>query len=178
MRHEPRRTVSCLPDDPAQEVTWLRAENAHRNQELVRLSAALQCARESRAVIEQAKGVLAGLGLTSADKAFPLLVMLSQYENVKLRHIAEVIVRLARTLTDPDIDRLLDKLLGKLHGEQDADASQPRPGQDVGLQTLPRSSSRRPAGWWRPPTCSARPKPPHKDPERGNTSRASGLQTR
>jgi predicted dithiol-disulfide oxidoreductase (DUF899 family) len=60
------RTVSRLRHDPAQEAAWLRAKNAHLNQEVVRLSAEsadLRRALESRAVIEQAKKAHGGRGL-------------------------------------------------------------------------------------------------------------------
>jgi AmiR/NasT family two-component response regulator len=52
------------------------------------LSAGLGEAMKSRAVIEQAKGVLMAAQRCSEDKAFELLVNASQRENVKLRDIA------------------------------------------------------------------------------------------
>jgi GAF domain-containing protein len=52
----------------------------------------LQKAMESRAVIEQAKGILMAQSRLSADDAFDLLVRASQRENRKLREIAAEIV--------------------------------------------------------------------------------------
>ena len=56
------------------------------------LSAGLGEAMKSRAVIEQAKGVLMAAQRCSEDKAFEFLVNASQRENVKLRDIATRIV--------------------------------------------------------------------------------------
>ena len=58
----------------------------------VHLSQNLNTAMQSRAVIEQAKGVLMGAQHCDADEAFQLLVRASQRENRKLREIAEEIV--------------------------------------------------------------------------------------
>lgn len=56
------------------------------------LAANMQRAMESRAVIEQAKGiVMANVGC-DAGKAFELLVQQSQHENRKLRDIASELV--------------------------------------------------------------------------------------
>ena len=52
----------------------------------------LQQAMESRAVIEQAKGILMGAQRCSADAAFGILVRASQNQNRKLRAIATEIV--------------------------------------------------------------------------------------
>ena len=60
------------------------------------LSQNLATAMQSRAVIEQAKGILMGAQRCSADEAFQILVRASQRENRKLREIAEDIV--TRTL--------------------------------------------------------------------------------
>lgn len=56
------------------------------------LSAQLSEAMESRAVIEQAKGILMGSQRCSSDEAFSVLARASQRENVKLRTIARRIV--------------------------------------------------------------------------------------
>ncbi len=48
---------------------------------------------ESRAVIEQAKGILMAQRRCGADEAFDVLVRLSQETHRKLREIAEAIVR-------------------------------------------------------------------------------------
>ncbi|MEU7481976.1 ANTAR domain-containing protein, partial [Lentzea sp. NPDC042327] len=49
----------------------------------------LEKALASRAVIDQAKGVLMAVHSCSADEAFTMLVQRSQHENVKLRYIAK-----------------------------------------------------------------------------------------
>jgi AmiR/NasT family two-component response regulator len=46
----------------------------------------------SRAVIEQAKGVIMATTRCSADEAFRVLAEQSQHENRKLREVAEEIV--------------------------------------------------------------------------------------
>jgi GAF domain-containing protein len=60
------------------------------------LSQNLAAAMQSRAVIEQAKGMLMGAQRCSADEAFQMLVRASQRENRKLREIAEDIVSRAQ----------------------------------------------------------------------------------
>jgi GAF domain-containing protein len=57
------------------------------------LSANLTRAMESRAVIEQAKGVLMSTHRVTADDAFDLLVARSQNQNRKLREVADDVVR-------------------------------------------------------------------------------------
>lgn len=54
-----------------------------------KLAGQLREALESRAVIDQAKGVLMAAHAITADQAFQLLVERSQHENVKLRELAE-----------------------------------------------------------------------------------------
>ena len=64
------------------------------------LGVGLREAMKTRAVIEQAKGMLmARAPFPDADEAFELLVKASQRENVKLRAIAQRIVEQARTRT-------------------------------------------------------------------------------
>jgi hypothetical protein len=53
------------------------------------LAGQLRAALTSRAVIDQAKGVLMAVHGMTADQAFQLLVEQSQRENVKLRMLAE-----------------------------------------------------------------------------------------
>jgi GAF domain-containing protein len=62
-------------------------------------------AMKSRAIIEQAKGILMGAQRCSADEAFQILVRASQRENRKLREIAQEIV--ARTAGRPESQELL-----------------------------------------------------------------------
>ena len=60
-----------------------------------KLSENLTEATRSRAVIEQAKGILMSAGGRTADEAFQILVRASQRENRELREIAEEIVERA-----------------------------------------------------------------------------------
>jgi GAF domain-containing protein len=57
----------------------------------------LQTALDSRAVIDQAKGILMGQTHCTADEAFRQLARRSQESNVKLRDVAAEIVRRAQT---------------------------------------------------------------------------------
>jgi GAF domain-containing protein len=66
--------------------------NARTYEGARRLSEQLQEAITSRAVIEQAKGVLMGEHRVSADEAFALLRTRSTRSNIKLRTVAEQIV--------------------------------------------------------------------------------------
>ena len=61
------------------------------------LSEGLRQSMKSRAVIEQAKGILMGAQHVDEDDAFQMLVRASQRENVKLRDIAQ---RIVATATD------------------------------------------------------------------------------
>ncbi|HEX8770677.1 MAG TPA: GAF and ANTAR domain-containing protein [Acidimicrobiales bacterium] len=70
----------------------LAAANANAYVEAYELSQQLQHAMESRAVIEQAKGILMGAQGCDADEAFQILVHASQNQNRKLRGIATEIV--------------------------------------------------------------------------------------
>jgi AmiR/NasT family two-component response regulator len=66
--------------------------NAEAYREADELSRHLTDAMESRASIEQAKGILMAAQRCSPDEAFALLVAASQRENLKLREIARRIV--------------------------------------------------------------------------------------
>ncbi len=67
------------------------------------LSRQLQQAMESRAVIEQAKGILMAAQRCTPDAAFNILVRASQNQNRKLRAIAsEIVDRYTRTGDVPD----------------------------------------------------------------------------
>ena len=57
-------------------------------------------AMKSRAVIEEAKGVLMAARRCDADEAFNILVRLSQQSHRKLRDIAQALVDRAATITD------------------------------------------------------------------------------
>ena len=63
----------------------------------------LQVALESRAVIDQAKGILMERHKLTADQAFQVLAQMSMRRNLKLRAIAEELVltgQLPRTPPD------------------------------------------------------------------------------
>jgi GAF domain-containing protein len=56
----------------------------------------LRRAIESRAVIEQAKGMIMARDKCTADEAFAMLTRISQQQNVKLRDLAQLIVEAAQ----------------------------------------------------------------------------------
>ncbi len=64
------------------------------------LSNDMATAMQSRATIEQAKGILMGAQRCGADEAFQMLVRASQRENRKLREIAEDVVARTSSRTD------------------------------------------------------------------------------
>jgi GAF domain-containing protein len=66
--------------------------NAQAYWDAHQLSQNLATAMQSRAVIEQAKGILMGAQRCTADEAFQILVRASQRENRMLREIAEGLV--------------------------------------------------------------------------------------
>ncbi|NLU85173.1 ANTAR domain-containing protein, partial [Rhodococcus sp. HNM0569] len=61
----------------------------------------LRTALASRAVIDQAKGIVMALRGVDAEEAFALLVAQSQQQNVKLRDIAEGVVDTAVDAAHP-----------------------------------------------------------------------------
>ena len=72
------------------------AANAKAYWDARMLGEGLALALTSRAVIEQAKGIIIATTGASADEAFEQLRQQSQHENVKLRELAESIVRQAQ----------------------------------------------------------------------------------
>jgi GAF domain-containing protein len=66
--------------------------NVHLYETQATLAAHMQKAMESRAVIEQAKGIIMGDRRCTADEAFAILRTLSQDTNRKLRDVATVLV--------------------------------------------------------------------------------------
>jgi len=71
--------------------------NAALYQSTVDLAENLQRAMQSRAVIEQAKGILMGQNRCSADEAFAMLSLASQRSNRKLRDVAaDIVARVGR----------------------------------------------------------------------------------
>jgi AmiR/NasT family two-component response regulator len=70
--------------------------NAQLYDSAYRLTQQLQEALTSRAVIDQAKGLLMGQHRVGADEAFNILRTASQRDNRKLRDIAQELVDRAR----------------------------------------------------------------------------------
>jgi GAF domain-containing protein len=66
--------------------------NAHLYDAQTNLARQMQAAMQSRAVIEQAKGILMGSRHCTADEAFAILTRLSQDTNRKLRDVATALV--------------------------------------------------------------------------------------
>lgn len=90
-------------DDAAMELAFSFASyagvalaNMHLYESTRTLAEQLQNAMESRAVIEQAKGVLMGQRQCDAEEAFDILVKLSQQSNRKLREVAQALLDSAR----------------------------------------------------------------------------------
>ncbi|NYF58932.1 GAF and ANTAR domain-containing protein [Micromonospora purpureochromogenes] len=67
--------------------------NAHLYDSTANLAQQMQSAMHSRAVIEQAKGIIMGQRRCSADEAFAILAKVSQNSNRKVREVAESLVR-------------------------------------------------------------------------------------
>jgi GAF domain-containing protein len=66
--------------------------NARAYRQTLRLSEQLQEALDSRATIEQAKGVLMGVERISADEAFERMRRISQRRNIKVREVASMLL--------------------------------------------------------------------------------------
>ncbi|MFI6262593.1 GAF and ANTAR domain-containing protein [Micromonospora sp. NPDC051006] len=66
--------------------------NAHLYDAAATLAQQLQLAMESRAVIEQAKGIIMGERRCGAEQAFGILAKVSQDSNRKLRDVAQALV--------------------------------------------------------------------------------------
>jgi GAF domain-containing protein len=73
--------------------------NAHLYESTARLAEQMQQAMTTRAVIEQAKGILMRDHSCSADEAFDMLVRTSQNAHIKLREVAQ---RLVDSVTSDD----------------------------------------------------------------------------
>ncbi len=75
--------------------------NAHLYDTQATLAQQMQAAMQSRAVIEQAKGIIMGSRRCTADDAFALLTKLSQDTNRKLRDVAAAVVASATQDNQP-----------------------------------------------------------------------------
>ncbi|MEU5784550.1 GAF and ANTAR domain-containing protein [Micromonospora lupini] len=79
--------------------------NAHLYDSTVTLAAQMQSAMQSRAVIEQAKGIIMGERRCTADEAFAILAKVSQDSNRKVRDVAATLVERAARPANPRRDR-------------------------------------------------------------------------
>ncbi|GHC57061.1 ANTAR domain-containing protein [Streptomyces flavofungini] len=107
---ELRVTVASSAGDASlvAEVIKLRAEN----DQLVR-------ALSSRAVIDQARGMLMALAPCSSERAWGLLVDVSQHCNIKLRDVAAALIATARGELLPErIQRELHRALRRLRDQR------------------------------------------------------------
>ncbi|MEU4215872.1 GAF and ANTAR domain-containing protein [Actinoplanes sp. NPDC026623] len=75
--------------------------NAYLYNAQTTLAQHMEIAMRSRAVIEQAKGIIMGDRRCSADEAFAILTKLSQDTNHKLRDVAAALVKRATTTPKP-----------------------------------------------------------------------------
>ncbi|MFF5305720.1 ANTAR domain-containing protein [Streptomyces sp. NPDC013161] len=103
----PLLTTVPPPPDPAllAELLQLRAQNSQ-----------LALALETRAVIDQARGMVMALAPCTGDRAWDLLVGVSQHCNIKLRTVAAALVATTEDKTLPaDIQRELRRALRRLH---------------------------------------------------------------
>ncbi|MBG6100187.1 MULTISPECIES: GAF and ANTAR domain-containing protein [Micromonospora] len=77
--------------------------NAHLYDATASLAAQMQLAMQSRAVIEQAKGIIMGERRCTPDEAFAVLAKVSQDSNRKLREVAAALVE--RATRPPSLKR-------------------------------------------------------------------------
>lgn len=76
--------------------------HASRLGEAERLNAQLQQALDSRIVIEQAKGIIAGEAGIGLDAAFSLLRQHARHRQAPIRQVAEAVIHLGLRPADPD----------------------------------------------------------------------------
>ncbi|WP_405949720.1 ANTAR domain-containing protein [Streptomyces prunicolor] len=103
----PLLTAVSPPADPAllTEIVQLRAQNTQ-----------LALALETRAVIDQACGMVMALAPCSSGRAWDLLVGVSQHCNIKLRVVAAALVATTEDRTLPaEIQREFRRALRRLH---------------------------------------------------------------
>jgi len=100
------RTVASVGDAALlAEVVELRAKNEQLGRALA-----------SRAVIDQARGMVMALAPCSSERAWDLLVGVSQHCNIKLRDVAAALVATTKDETLPEqIQRELRRALRRLH---------------------------------------------------------------
>ncbi|MET9563713.1 ANTAR domain-containing protein [Streptomyces tauricus] len=99
--------------DPAEEGAAERVEQL-RNE-----NAQLHEAVRSHAVVDQAIGVVVALGRLTPEQGWDVLREISQRTNVKLRHVAQLLVDWARTgEMDPDLHKELQQQLERVRPAQ------------------------------------------------------------
>ena len=94
--------AGTIPDGPLAGVRWRLRDVTHRrrlDERLEARAAELQSALESRVVIEQAKGFLAGRDGDSPDSAFERLRQYARANNLALREVARQLISREITLT-------------------------------------------------------------------------------
>ncbi|WP_405972837.1 ANTAR domain-containing protein [Streptomyces sp. NBC_00988] len=103
----PTAATSTEDEAPAIEILQLRARNEQLERALI-----------SRAVIDQARGMVMALAPCSSHRAWGLLVEVSQHCNVKLRDVAAALVATANDETLPaPVRQELRRALRRLHTE-------------------------------------------------------------
>ena len=106
----PRPLLTAVP--PPSDTAALLAELVQLRLQNAQLTVAL----ETRAVIDQARGMVMALAPCSGDKAWDLLVGVSQHCNIKLRAVAAALVATTEDQTLPaPIQRELRRALRLLH---------------------------------------------------------------
>jgi AmiR/NasT family two-component response regulator len=93
---EALRNSAALLGAAEQKIAQLETQGVADRAELsalLREIAGLREAMESRATIEQAKGIIMGSTGCDPDAAFTVLIEQSQHQNRKLREVAEELVR-------------------------------------------------------------------------------------
>ncbi|MGW6273880.1 ANTAR domain-containing protein [Streptomyces sp. NPDC055060] len=88
----PARPLMSPPPDVEQHGAAVLSPLAADVEELRRENTQLRQALVTRSTVDQARGVLMAVGSCGADRAWEVLVDTSQRTNIKLRHIAEMIV--------------------------------------------------------------------------------------
>ncbi|WP_338692826.1 ANTAR domain-containing protein [Streptomyces sp. Q6] len=81
------------------EIHELRVENEQLNRAMV-----------SRAMIDQARGMIMVLAHCSSERAWGLLVDISQHRNVKLRDVAAALVATGRDCPRPTLEQICGEL--------------------------------------------------------------------
>lgn len=96
---------------------------SERIEELEAENSQLKEAVQAHAVVDQAIGVVLAVGELTPDEGWAVLRGVSQNTNIKLRHVAELVLEWARTgQLCTDIRCELERQLGLTQQKQDTDA--------------------------------------------------------